>query len=123
MNNPFDEYDSEENKKAYELQQRQRALERRIRDTKRKTMNWKTAMDAETDPVQKAIFEAEYQRKAALLQQQNAAYKQFCKENDLKTRADRISIAKWDRKQAAQARGQQKNIKMHLKNKLILIKW
>lgn len=105
MNNPFEEYDTEENRKAYELQQRQRTLERRIRDTKRKTMNWKTAMDAETDPVQKAIFEAEYQRKAALLQKQNAAYKQFCEENDFKTRADRISIAKWDRKQAAAARG------------------
>ena len=105
MDNPFEEYDTEENRKAYELQQRQRALERRIRDTKRKTMNWKTAMDAETDPVQKAIFEAEYQRKAALLQKQNATYKQFCEENDFKTRADRISIAKWDRKQAAAARG------------------
>lgn len=104
MDNPFDDYDSEENLRAYELQQRQRALERRIRDTKRKTMNWKTAMDAETDPVQKSIFEAEYQRKAALLQKQNAAYKQFCVENDFKTRADRVSIAKWDREQAAQAR-------------------
>lgn len=102
---PIEEYDTEENRKAYELQQRQRALERRIRDTKRKTMNWKTAMDAETDPVQKAIFEAEYQRKAALLKKQNAAYKQFCEENDFKTRADHISIAKWDRKQAAAARG------------------
>lgn len=104
MENPFEQYDSEENRKQYELEQRQRTLERRIRDTKRKTMNWKTAMDAETDPVQKAIFEAEYQRKAALLQKQNAAYKQFCEENDFKTRADRISIAKWDRKQAAAAR-------------------
>lgn len=105
MNNPFEDYDSEENQKAYEQQQRQRALERRIRDTKRQTMNWKTAMDAETDPVKKAMFEKEYQRKAALLQKQNAAYNQFCKDNDLKTRADRISIAKWDRKQAAAARG------------------
>lgn len=105
MNNPFEDYDSEENQKAYEQQQRQRALERRIRDTKRQTMNWKTAMDAETDPDKKAMFEKKYQRKAALLQKQNAVYNQFCKDNDLKTRADRISIAKWDRKQAAAARG------------------
>lgn len=104
MENPFEQYDSEENQKQYELEQRQRTLERRIRDTKRKTMNWKTAMDAETDPVQKAIFEAEYQRKAALLQKQNKAYNDFCKDNDLKRRDDRISIAKWDRKQAAKAR-------------------
>ena len=104
MENPFEQYDSEENQKQYELEQRQRTLERRIRDTKRKTMNWKTAMDAETDPAQKAIFEAEYQRKAALLQRQNKAYREYCKDNDLRYRDDRISIAKWDRKQAAKAR-------------------
>ena len=103
-NNPFEQYDSEENQKQYKLEQRQRTLERRIRDTKRKTMNWKTAMEAETDPVQKAIFEAEYQRKAALLQKQNKAYNDFCESTGQKKRDDRISIAKWDRKQAAQAR-------------------
>ena len=104
MENPYEQYDSEENRNQYELEQRQRALERRIRDTKRKTMNWKSAMDAETDPAQKSIFESEYQRKATLLQKQNKAYNDFCKDNDLKRRDDRISIAKWDRKQAAQAR-------------------
>lgn len=105
MENPFEQYDSEENQKQYELEQRQRTLERRIRDTKRKTMNWKTAMDAETDPLQKAAFEAEYQRKAALLQKQNKAYNDFCEATGQKRRDDRISIAKWDRKQAAAARG------------------
>jgi hypothetical protein len=104
MENPFAQYDSEENQKQYELEQRQRTLERRIRDTKRKTMNWKTAMDSETDPAKKAIFEAEYQRKAALLQKQNKAYNDFCESTGQKKRDDRISIAKWDRKQAAKAR-------------------
>lgn len=93
MNNPFTEYDSEENLKQYEMQQRQRALERRIRDTKRKLMGYLETGDEEA-----------YQRKAALLQKQNAAYNQYCKENDLKKRSDRISIAKWDRSQAAKAR-------------------
>lgn len=105
MENPFEQYDAEENRKAYELQQKQRTMERRIRDTKRQTMNWKEAMDKETDPVKKAMFEAEYQRKAALLQNQNTAYRQFCKDNGLKLQSDRISIAKWDRQQAAMARG------------------
>lgn len=104
MDNPFEQYDAKANKKAYETQQKQRAMERRIRDTKRQTMNWKEAMDKETDPVKKAMFEAEYQRKAALLQKQNVAYRQFCKDNDLKLQPDRISIAKWDRQQAAMAR-------------------
>lgn len=116
MGNPFEQYDSEENQKQYELEQRQRTMERRIRDTKRKTMNWKTAMDAETDPAQKAIFEAEYQRKAALLQKQNKAYKEYCKDNDLRHRDDRISIAKWDRKQAAQARSAAKKYNIEKEN-------
>ena len=46
----------------------------------------------------------EYQKKATLLQKQNKAYNDFCKEKGVPTRADRISIAKWDRSQAAQAR-------------------
>lgn len=104
MSNPFEQYDSEENQKQYEMEQRQRALERRIRDTKRQTMNWKTAVDQEDDPVKKAELEAEYQRKAALLRKQNKAYNDFCEENGLKKRSERISIAKWDRSQAAQAR-------------------
>lgn len=104
MENPFEQYDSEENQKQYELEQKQRTMERRIRDTKRKTMNWKTAKDHEEDPLKKELFEREYQRKAALLQKQNKAYNDFCKDNDLKRRDDRISIAKWDRKQAAKAR-------------------
>lgn len=104
MENPFEQYDSEENRKQYELEQKQRTMERRIRDTKRKAMNWKTAVDKEEDPIKKALFESEYQRKAALLEKQNKAYNDFCKDNDLKRRDDRISIAKWDRKQAAAAR-------------------
>lgn len=104
-NNPYEQYDTEENKRAYELQQRQRTLERRTRDTKRQTMNWKTARDNATDDAVKADLDLQYQRKAALLQKQNKAYNDFCKENDLKKRSDRISIAKWDRQQAAAARG------------------
>lgn len=104
MGNPFEQYDSEENQKQYELEQRQRTLERRIRDTKRQTMNWKDAVDNAKDDAEREEFTAEYQRKAALLQKQNAEYNQFCKENGLKKQADRISIAKWDRSQAAKAR-------------------
>ena len=104
MENPFEQYDSEENQKQYELEQKQRTMERRIRDTKRKTLNWKTAMDHEEDPLKKALFESEYQRKAALLQKQNKAYREYCKDKNLRHRDDRIRIAKWDRKQAAKAR-------------------
>lgn len=93
MGNPFEQYDTEENRNQYEMDQRQRTLERRIRNTKRRLMGYQTAEDQER-----------YEQTAALLQRQNAAYNQYCEENNLKKRSDRISIAKWDRSQAAKAR-------------------
>lgn len=116
MKNPFKEYDSEENQKQYELEQRQRTLERRIRDTKRQTMGWKTALDGENDPVRKAALEEKYQQKAALLQKQNKAYNAFCEETGQKKRSDRITIAKWNRQQAAQARAAAKKYKKSVEN-------
>lgn len=102
--NPYEQYDSEENRKAYETQQRQRTMERRIRDSKRKCMGLKEAADKAGTPEGKALAEAEYQKQAALLQKRNKAYNDFCEQNDLKKLNERITIAKWDRKQAAKAR-------------------
>lgn len=103
VNNPFEHYDSEKNKAAYELQQRQRTLERRIRNTKRRVMGLKESVDNAPDEPTRQTQQEAYEKVAALLQKQNQAYNQFCEDNDLKRLADRISIAKWDRKQAAQA--------------------
>lgn len=105
MENPFKHYDSEENKKMYEKQQRQRTLERRIRDTKREVMGLKEAIDNEKHEPTKFALDLDYQKKAALLSKQNKAYKEYCESNNLRPLADRIQIAKWDRKQAAAARG------------------
>ena len=103
--NPFEHFDSEENQKAYELSQRQRALERRIRKTKREVMAWKAAVDNAEDERVKFENDLVYQRKAFLLQKQNQEYNDFCTQNGLKRLSDRIQIAKWDRKQAAAAQG------------------
>lgn len=103
--NPYEHYDSEENRKAYETQQHQRTMERRIRDSKRQCMGLKEAVDKASTPEGKALAEAEYQKQAALLQKRNAAYDKFCEDNNLKKLNERITIAKWDRKQAAQVRG------------------
>lgn len=111
MPNPFEQYDSEENRKQYEKEQRQRLLERRIRKTKRQVANLKTAIDAAGDDAEKFELDQEYQRKAALLQKQNAEYKEFCKENGLKELNDRLQIAEWDRKQAAASRSAAKRYK------------
>ena len=105
MDNPFEQYDSEENRKQYEKEQRQRTLERRIRNTKREVMGLKEAVD--TAPSEQARFAnyIDYQRKSALLAKQNKAYRDYCTENGLKPLNDRIQIARWDRQQAAAARG------------------
>lgn len=101
-NNPYEGYDSEENRKRYDLEQRQRELERRIRRTKREVQGLKAAVDAAA-PEARPALEEQYQKKARLLQKQNQAYNQFCAENDLKPLQDRLKIAGWDRKQAASA--------------------
>lgn len=100
-NNPFEQYDSEENRKVYEKQQRRRTLERRIRDSKRKVQNLQTAVDNCRDKRLKFELQQKLDRKAYTLSQQNKAYKQYCKDNGLKEYAERLNVAKWDRQQAA----------------------
>lgn len=100
VHNPYEQYDSDENKKVYELSQRQRLLERRIRKTKRRVMGLQEAIDnAQTDAQREAI-EQKHREASALLGKQNRAYNEFCKENSLKRQADRIQIARWGREQA-----------------------
>lgn len=100
--NPFDDIDSEENRRRYELEQRQRTLERRIRKTKREAMAAKTAMQ-NGDEATGAEMQKLYERKAALLQRQNREYNDFCEANGLKRLQDRVHVAAWDRSQASSA--------------------
>lgn len=104
-NNPFEQYDMEENRKVYEKQQRQRALERRVRDTKRKIQNMQTAINNCRDENLKFELQQEFDRKSYLLKKQNAAYKQYCDENNLKPYNERLQVAKWNREQAMKAAG------------------
>ena len=105
MDNPFDDYDSEENRKQYEKEQRQRVLEKRIRDTKRQLIGLKQSVDNEKDKKTKFELDLKYQKKAALLAKQNKEYGEYCNYNNLRTRSERIQIAKWNRQQASKARG------------------
>ena len=102
--NPYEHYNSEENRKEYELQQRQRLMERRIRESKRECIGLKQGVDSAKTDASKALLQKDYEKAAAKLQKRNEAYNQFCEENDLKKLNERITIAQWDRKQAAQAR-------------------
>lgn len=102
--NPYDQYDSEENQKEYDLQQKQRAMERRIRKSKHQVMGYGEAAKRAETPEAKAEAEEAYQNAAALLKQRNLAYTEFCEKNNLKPLNERIAVAQWDRKQAAKAR-------------------
>ena len=101
--NPYDGFDAEENKKAYDLSQQQRAMERAIRHSKTKLLGLKTAIDNCSDPEAKAKLQEDYDETALQLTQQNKAYNQFCKDNDLKRYDDRLRAAKWSREEAAKA--------------------
>lgn len=91
--------DSEENRKRYDLQQNQRAMERSIRATKRKLIEKEEQINlvAETDV--KEILQKEYDRMAFHMTQQNKAYNDFCKQNDLQPQYDRIKVADFGREQ------------------------
>lgn len=101
--NPWKNYDSEENKKAYDISQRQRTLEREIRHQKLKVLGMKEARDAAEDPELKAGLQEDYGRAALDLQKKNKDYNRFCEENGLKRFDDRLAIARWNRSEAAQA--------------------
>lgn len=103
-NNPFEQYDTEENRKAYETQQRQRTLERRIRDSKRKVQNLQTAVDNCKDEKLKFELQQKLDRKSYTLSKQNKAYKQYCKDNNLKEYAERLKVSKFERRNSALAR-------------------
>ena len=107
VNNPFADKDIAyaDNYKIEKLQQRQRTLERRIRDSKRKVQNLQTAVDNCKDEKLKFELQQKLDRKSYTLSQQNKAYKQYCKDNDLKEYAERLRVARWSREQAAKAAG------------------
>lgn len=103
--NPYKDIQTADNEKIEKLEQRQRELERRIRKTKRIVAGMQTAVEACQDPQAKVELQMQLDKKSFLLQRQNKAYNDFCKENELRPLADRLSIARWGREQAAKARG------------------
>lgn len=97
MQNPFKEYDSEENKKAYELSQKQRAYERAIRKAK-------TEVTALSEAVEKCRNEKLQESLngrlgAAKIKRDNLTreYKDFCKDNNLRTSYERMYVASGSR--------------------------
>lgn len=100
QHNPFQNYDSEKNKKVFDLSQNQRRQEARIRRTKAKLIGLRQAVDLAKDAEVKATLEAQYTKTAKLLQRQNTAYNDFCEKHDLRPLRDRIQVAQWTREDA-----------------------
>ena len=105
VNNPYKDIQTADNYKVEQLEKRQRTLERRIRKAKREVMGMQEAVDKCKDESVKFDMKLDLDHKSYLLQRQNKAYNEFCKENDLRTQQERLQIARWNREQAAKARG------------------
>ena len=94
--------DSKENRKRYELQQKQRAIERNLRTWKRKLIVKEQEITgiAETDV--KEILQRDYDRMAFEWTQKNKMYNDFCAANDLQPQYDRIKVADFGREKIKQ---------------------
>lgn len=111
--NPFEKDipDEQKNRDAYENSQKQRYMERKIRESKRNLLGLQTCIDNCKDEKAKFELQQEYNKKADRLQKQNKAYKEFCEKNGLKTEQERLKAAGWNRKSADYARSGAKQYK------------
>ncbi|MCD8383896.1 MAG: hypothetical protein LUC39_02930 [Clostridiales bacterium] len=85
--------DTEENRQRYRLEQRQRAMERAIRQTRRQLQV--KALELEADP-ENADLQAEYSALENRLSRQDEAYNRFCQENGLAAQYERLRVTDGD---------------------------
>lgn len=97
--------DTEESRKLYDLKQKQRAMERAVRKTKRQLLEKQTQIDLIAEMDVKPLLQADYDRLAYKLREQNKAYNSFCEENNLTKASDRLKVAGFKKKQASAANG------------------
>lgn len=91
MPNPYDGFNNKKSREIYELEKKQRALERAIRKTKRAKAAYKIATDNAPAELED-IYREEYKKKSDLLRKQNKAYYEFCEKNKLRTQAQRLEV-------------------------------
>lgn len=107
LRNPWEDehkVDSEENKKVYENTQKQRAMERAIRKTKRRLIEKQQILNTDNIPDEvKKDIQAEYDRLAYRLTEQNGAYNSFCRDNNLTAQYDRNKVADFGYSQQSKA--------------------
>ena len=98
MENPFEDYDKEENLKAYNDEQEQRAMERSIRKTKRQAQVLGYGAQAAKNDDTRAEIKERIKAVRERLSAQNKTYIEFCDEHDLRPLRERLRIAKANRK-------------------------
>lgn len=97
--------DSERNRKAYEISQKARTMERAIRETKRQLLMKETEINGVAETDVKDILQPEYDKLAYKLRTQNKRYNEFCEANGLKKEVDRTKKSGFGRKESAKANG------------------
>jgi hypothetical protein len=88
------QYDDKENEEYYKLTQKQRAMERAIRKTKRKRNAAEYAAKTTQDDKQVTEQNKQVEKLNAKLKEQQKAYTEFCEKNNLKRLEDRLYVAK-----------------------------
>lgn len=96
------EVDREESQKRYDLEQKQRAIERAVRKTKRQLLVKEQELNAFPDDEN---IRGDYDKLAYKLRMQNRKYGEFCAENDLQRQYDRVKVAGFKKEQAKRANG------------------
>jgi len=92
MKNNQEQYDSEKNKKAYDLSQKKRSMERKIRNTKKQLFNARHAVktaDSEKLIAELKAMEEGIKRK---FDNQNSDYSAFCRQNGLRRSEERLFV-------------------------------
>lgn len=90
--NPYKDYDNEENKKKYDLYQKQRAMERKIRETKKRMYDIRHSIKALHDENQIAAMKEELSQIKSLFDRQFGEYESFCKQNGLHIDQERLYV-------------------------------
>ena len=89
--------DIAENQKEYEATQRQRAIERSIRSSKRSLAALDSAIQSTDDEELKAKLQRQFDRKSNTLKNQEARLAEHCKANGLLSRPDRTRVVGFGR--------------------------
>lgn len=94
MKNNFPKYGEEENNEYYELTQRQREFERKIRRAKTEVAAYSRALAESRDEQLAESFQAKLEDAKAKLAKLNDDYKAFCGENGFRVAYERIYAAR-----------------------------